>query len=88
MTLIDKAEAKAALQAWLDRHNYPVNPTLFHALDDLPARGVGVQDARDALEELANMPLYIPLEDWARLSARIFAGLAPTDAAQENKNDQ
>lgn len=41
--LIDKAEAKAALQAWLDRHNYPVNPTLFHALDALPARGVGVK---------------------------------------------
>lgn len=51
--------------------------------NDLIRRGVGVQDARDALEELANMPLGVPLEDWARLSARILASLEPAPTAAD-----
>lgn len=39
-------------------------------------------DARAALEELANMPLGIPLEDWCRLSSRILAAIQPDPEPQ------
>ncbi len=44
-----------------------------------PARNIDLspsaQDGLHALEELANLPLGIPLADWSRLSSRIQAGL-------------
>lgn len=52
-----------------------VKPTIKSAADD----------AREALEELANKPISISLEDWSRLSSRILAGLSEPDELRQAK---
>lgn len=55
MTLIDKAEALAAIEAWFAETRSFAPPSLLEAIAAIPARGMGVKQDRDTFDAMCSM---------------------------------